>query len=52
MHGVCFTKLRKERIRMSFTRTSLLKILKKSDGIALFVAILVMTVVMLFIGGV
>jgi len=36
---------------MSFTRTSLLKILKKSDGIALFVAILVMTVVMLFIGG-
>jgi hypothetical protein len=36
---------------MSFGRTSLLKILKKSDGIALFVAILVMAIVMLFIGG-
>ena len=36
---------------MSIGRTSLLKILKKSDGIALFVAILVMAMVMLFIGG-
>ncbi len=36
---------------MYLGRTSMLKILKKTDGIALFVAILVMAVVMLFIGG-
>ena len=36
---------------MYFGRTSLLKILKKTDGIALFVAMLVMAVIMLFIGG-